>query len=162
MNRELLAAALACLLGLTLVESVYAQTTASPVGLWLSQDGKDVTEIRPCEGSLCGRLVQSQGLKAEDRDARNPNPSLRNEPLCNQVYMGGFKRETEARWVSGWAYDSRDGGSYTNVALDAKGEVLEVTVRIGLIRHVERMSRLDPAKVMRCSMLESAVLPLRP
>ncbi|MFN7411472.1 MAG: DUF2147 domain-containing protein [Pseudomonadota bacterium] len=149
------------LLSLALLSgSSVAQSAPGLLGLWLSQDGRDVTEILPCGTTLCGRLVQAQGLRPDDRDTRNPNPTLRSAPLCNQVYMGGFKRESDARWVSGWVYDSRDGGSYTNVSLESKGELLELTVRVGFIRHTERMTRLDPVKVTRCGTADNPVRPL--
>ena len=140
--------------------SAVAQSAPGPLGVWLSQDGKDITEIFPCGDMLCGRLVQGQGLRADDRDTKNPNPSLRSAPLCNQIYMGEFKRESVARWVNGWVYDSRDGGSYTNASLELRGEILQLTVRVGLMRYTERMARVDPTKVVRCGTVDNPVLPL--
>ena len=61
-----------------------AQTT-TPHGVWL-MDGRVAVETYDCDGLMCGRIVwlavprDAEGVL--DADKNNPNPVLRERPLC--------------------------------------------------------------------------------
>ena len=73
-----------------------ADARPEPVeGRWLTEPKTAVVEILRCDGgSLCGRLLWFR-MKPSDHnpqalDIRNPDPGLRNRPLCGLMVMWGF------------------------------------------------------------------------
>jgi uncharacterized protein (DUF2147 family) len=94
-------------------------------GLWKTPTKNGVVEISHCGGSICGRLVTSDGLKANPglKDARNRDSSLRNRPLKGLMMLSGFKGGPRD-WKGGKIYNPDDGGTYTsNVSLAAPDEL---------------------------------------
>lgn len=49
------------------------------------------------------------------RDTNNPDPALRQRPLCHMQFMGGFTPDADRQghYTDGWIYNPRDGGIYS-------------------------------------------------
>ncbi len=105
---------LACLSLATLSRPLAAEE--APFGVWLVEDGEGAIEMLPCPdgASLCGRLAwlkpNNSGLTARDRN--NPDPSLRDQPLCGLVLMTGFVQDEAGVWRDGAIYNPDDGRRY--------------------------------------------------
>jgi uncharacterized protein (DUF2147 family) len=89
----------------------------SATGFWVTPDHGAVIKIAPCDTGLCGRLVTLRDdHKPGDvpRDAKNPDKSLRNTPMCGLVMMGGLKpaKGKSTEWEGGWVYDPESGDTY--------------------------------------------------
>ncbi|HBM90378.1 MAG TPA: DUF2147 domain-containing protein, partial [Rhodospirillaceae bacterium] len=93
------------LLLLLLVPPAYA--SADPVvGYWETEDHDAVIEFLPCEDSFCGRFVWLKEDSAENPslDDLNTNVDKRGRPLCGLTFLGGFEKEDEGVYKSGWIY----------------------------------------------------------
>jgi uncharacterized protein (DUF2147 family) len=89
---------------------------AAPQGVWLTEDGDGAVEIFDCGERLCGRIVwQRSALRADgspDIDDRNPDPALRQRPICGLQIIGGLAATDPATWNGGWVYDPDSGKTY--------------------------------------------------
>lgn len=89
---------------------------ASPIGVWFDDTGQGAVEIAPCGDRLCGRVVwlrdpltpEGQPLK----DAFNPDPRRRNQPICGLQVIGNLQLQPDGSWDRGWIYDPKEGKSY--------------------------------------------------
>jgi uncharacterized protein (DUF2147 family) len=95
--------------------------SASPVGLWLAQDGAKI-RISPCGRNLCGFLVQP--VPANDpetgkplTDKHNTDPAKRGRPIAGIEILMSMHREGESKWI-GRVYNGDDGKIY-------KGNLIE-------------------------------------
>ncbi len=89
------------------------------VGLWVTEDGKWVVQISPCNGKFCGQLVvlsKNHRPDAMRLDAKNPDPAQRNRPLCGLRLLGGFmpSADNAQKWHGGWVYDPQNGATYSS------------------------------------------------
>lgn len=85
------------------------------VGTWFTEDQEGAVEIYPCDAALCGKLVwfkPSTAAKAA-QDERNPKPEQRGRSLCGLQFMGGFTRQPEGGYSSGWIYSPRHGATFS-------------------------------------------------
>jgi uncharacterized protein (DUF2147 family) len=89
---------------------------ADPRGIWLV-DGQVAVELFGCNEGLCGRIV---GLtEPRDRtgqpkhDVRNPDPALRQRPLCGLGVLSGLKPAGPDSWEGGHFYNPQDGHRYS-------------------------------------------------
>lgn len=106
------ALAAACLLATsTLVTPAFA---ADPTGLWLTPTRSGQVEISKCGNGLCGRLVSSEGLKADPalKDVNNSNASLRGRALKGLTILTGFSGGPQ-EWTGGSIYNAEDGKTYS-------------------------------------------------
>jgi uncharacterized protein (DUF2147 family) len=110
--------ALRLIVGLALL---FACVTAAaqpqgPQGVWLTEDGDGAVEIFDCGAHLCGRIVWQQSpLRADgspDIDDQNPEPKLRNHPICGLQIIGNLSPSGPAKWSGGWVYDPDHGRTY--------------------------------------------------
>jgi uncharacterized protein (DUF2147 family) len=113
-----LGAALAAI-GLALVSGAAAQAPSSapaaPLGRWLSESKRGVIEIFPCGDRLCGKLVwliEPLRRGAPAMDDKNPDPALRQRPLCGLMMLADFRQTEPQRWEDGWIYDPDSGSTY--------------------------------------------------
>ncbi|MFS8038278.1 DUF2147 domain-containing protein [Xanthobacter sp. AM11] len=93
---------------------------ADPTGLWLTPSRNGQVEISKCGASLCGRLVSSDGLKADPglKDVNNANAKLRDRPLKNVTILTGFSGGPK-EWTGGSIYNAEDGKTYSgSITLD--------------------------------------------
>src|SRR5690349_9493566 len=67
-----------------------------PTGVWLIR-AKVAVQIFACGGLLCGRIVWLQHPRDQAgqlvRDLENPDPALRQRPLCGQTILWGLQPE---------------------------------------------------------------------
>ncbi|UDQ88743.1 DUF2147 domain-containing protein [Xanthobacter autotrophicus] len=104
--------AAACLLATsTLVTPAFA---ADPTGLWLTPTRSGQVEISKCGNGLCGRLVSSEGLKADPalKDVNNSNAGLRGRALKGLTILTGFSGGPQ-EWTGGSIYNAEDGKTYS-------------------------------------------------
>jgi uncharacterized protein (DUF2147 family) len=86
--------------------------------------GKAAVELYSCgAGELCGRLVWGRPdlwpPGGAHLDARNPDPALRDRPLCRLTVIWGLRPAGGGSWGGGWVYDPESGSTY-----DAELQVL--------------------------------------
>jgi len=92
---------------------------ALPGTLWQTEDGKFVIQLTACGAEdMCGDLVWL--LRPLDKetgemklDKRNPDPALRDRPVCGVRLVDGLEPDGESgRWESGRFYNPDDGNFY--------------------------------------------------
>jgi uncharacterized protein (DUF2147 family) len=118
-------------LGLT-TQSAPAAADPKEVGIWYDDTGKGAVKIEICTPTtLCGRIYWLKEPMADDgqpkMDRYNPEPSMRNRPICGLPIMGDLEQLRGGGFDNGWVYDPKVGKSYS-VALDLVGpDTLKVT-----------------------------------
>lgn len=93
---------------------------AEPTGLWQTPTRGGQVEIFKCGASLCGRLVSSEGLRADPnlKDLNNANASLRARGLKGLTILTGFSGGPK-EWTGGNIYNAEDGKTYSgSITLD--------------------------------------------
>jgi uncharacterized protein (DUF2147 family) len=108
----------------------YSQSAlADPLGLWLAQDGAQVS-ITPCGGYLCAVLVKTKspvdpetGQPWTDRHSRDP--AQRNRPLIGTAVLYSLVPDGPGRW-SGRLYNVDTGESYEGHLLELNGGSVRV------------------------------------
>ncbi|QNE06132.1 DUF2147 domain-containing protein [Croceicoccus marinus] len=101
------------ILALLAAGTAAAAAPSDVVGRWKTESRGGIVEITECGQSICGRLVSSEGLKANPalKDANNKDESLRSRPLKNMLMLKGFTRKKD-EWSGGSIYNAEDGGTY--------------------------------------------------
>lgn len=84
-------------------------------GTWFTEDQEGAVEIYPCGQALCGKLVwfKPSATPQAGLDERNPKPERRGQSLCNLQFMGGFTRQPDGGYSSGWIYSPRHGATFS-------------------------------------------------
>ncbi|MGR7997078.1 DUF2147 domain-containing protein [Xanthobacter sp. ZOL 2024] len=93
---------------------------ADPTGLWQTPTRGGQVEITHCGNALCGRLVSSEGLKADPalKDVHNQNAGLRGRALKGLTILTGFTGGP-SEWTGGSIYNADDGKTYSgSIVLD--------------------------------------------
>jgi uncharacterized protein (DUF2147 family) len=91
-----------------------AALAASPAeGLWQTETNGGQVQIYECGPALCGKLVTSNGIKADPgmKDTKNKDASLRGRPLKDLLMLQGFTGGP-AEWKGGSVYKADDGRTY--------------------------------------------------
>ena len=101
------------ILALLAAGTAAAAAPSDVVGRWKTESRGGIVEITECGQSICGRLVSSEGLKANPalKDVNNKDESLRSRPLKNMLLLKGFTRKKD-EWSGGSIYNAEDGGTY--------------------------------------------------
>ncbi len=104
-------------LGVALLLAGPAAAASNPIfGRWVVEEGKAVIELAPCGDAACGQLVWLQSPwdanGAPKRDDKNPDPRLRDRPLCGLQLVSGLEPAGDGTWEDGKIYSTRDGRSY--------------------------------------------------
>lgn len=83
------------------------------LGRWRTEVRHGVVEIGRCGPSICGKLIDSDGLKADPNllDTKNKDAKLRGRRLMGVQMLQGFKWSGGA-WTGGTIYNGEDGGTY--------------------------------------------------
>ena len=83
------------------------------VGHWQTETKHGVIDIARCGPSICGKLVGSDGLKANPNmlDTNNKDAGLRGRKLMGLQLLGGFTW-ADGAWSGGTIYNGDDGGTY--------------------------------------------------
>ncbi|MFG1464655.1 DUF2147 domain-containing protein [Xanthobacter sp. DSM 24535] len=87
---------------------------ADVTGTWATPTKNGLVEITRCGSSVCGRLVSSDGIKADPglKDVNNSNAALRTRPLKGLQILQGFAGGP-AEWTGGEIYNADDGKTYS-------------------------------------------------
>lgn len=124
---------LAILISLALPRPVAA--AAIPPGVWL-MDGEVAVEIFDCADLLCGRilwLLTPRNSEGElNKDKKNPNPALRERPLCGLTILWGLHHTPPDRWGAGGFYNPNDGGTYNVAAQLKSADVIVARIYSGI------------------------------
>ena len=132
---------------------------ADPTGVWLVE-GKVAVELFPCPDGLCGRIVglaeprDDHGQPKHDR--RNPDPALRERPLCGLGVLSGLRPVGPGHWEGGVFYNPEDGHRYrTSVRMDSDNRL---TARfyvamplLGESRTLTRIAGAESPRALGCS-----------
>jgi uncharacterized protein (DUF2147 family) len=119
LTRSTLPAALAILI--TATAGADSRISVDQVtGPWLTEKKGAVIEIYECgpaqDRELCGRIVWLKKPYTDDgelkRDPENPDPALRDRPLCGIEVFTGLKRNDKDTWTFGHVYNPKDGKHY--------------------------------------------------
>lgn len=83
------------------------------LGRWRTETKNGVVEIASCGTSICGKLVTSDGIRANPdlRDTKNKDEGLRSRKLASIQMLSGFTKGQGA-WSGGIVYNADDGGTY--------------------------------------------------
>ena len=106
-----------------------------PQGVWL-MDSKVAVQIFNCSNLLCGRILwmkiprDPQGRP--ERDELNPNPTLRQRPLCGVTIIGGLRSTGPDDWGGGWFYNPMDGVTYSLSAEVTSADLIVARIYIGI------------------------------
>jgi uncharacterized protein (DUF2147 family) len=105
---------------LSMLAAALAIAVASPAlaqdvtGLWQTQTNGGQVEIARCGNSLCGKLVNSDHIRADPgvKDVKNKDAALRSRPLKNMQMLYDFTGGP-TKWTGGKVYNAADGGTYS-------------------------------------------------
>ncbi|NKJ42012.1 uncharacterized protein (DUF2147 family) [Novosphingobium sp. SG720] len=97
------------------------------IGRWSTPTKHGVVEIAPCGPSICGRLVESDSIRANPAfaDGNNKNAALRSRPLKGLTILQGFTRSNDG-WQGGSIYNPEDGGTYKATITIADPDTLKL------------------------------------
>ncbi|MDR3539103.1 MAG: DUF2147 domain-containing protein [Acetobacteraceae bacterium] len=97
---------------------------------------KVAMQIFDCGGLLCGRIVWLQHPRDQAsqlaRDKENPDPTLRQRPLCGQTILWGLQQTEPDHWTSGWLYNPDDGKIYRVRAELQSADVIVARIYLGI------------------------------
>jgi uncharacterized protein (DUF2147 family) len=107
--------------------SAAAASPDAAIGRWRTQTRNGIVEVERCGPSICGKLVGSDGLKANPNllDAKNKDAALRTRKLMGVQLLGGFTRGT-GDWTGGTIYNAEDGGTYKATVTPVGADQLKV------------------------------------
>lgn len=105
-----------------------AQAAAPAEGRWRTHDHDAEVVIAACGEALCGRLVDSDDIRADPAvaDRKNKDPALRSRPLKNLMLLQGFTGGP-AEWKAGTVYSPADGAIYKGSILILDPDTLQLT-----------------------------------
>jgi uncharacterized protein (DUF2147 family) len=86
-----------------------------------------VVAIEPCDGSICGRLIDADNIRKNPdlRDINNKDEAKRGRRLKGLRIMGGFTREAD-KWTGGTVYNPEDGGTYRGTITPVDADTLRL------------------------------------
>lgn len=94
----------------------------SPIGEWITEDGKGHVRIHSCGEALCG-VISSADPK--DTDRHNPDAGKRNRPLLGTPVLIDMKSVNDKRW-EGQIYNAQNGKTYASKIALKDPDVLRV------------------------------------
>ena len=98
--------------------------TPTVLGYW-REPGGSIIRIAPCAQRLCVEIAKLPGVKRAITDAHNPDPRLRNRPLCGLRIGEGFVEVDPQHASGGHLYDPRSGRTYDG-EMTADGKFLHL------------------------------------
>ena len=78
-------------------------------GVWRHPDNGSLIQVYPCDGAICAKVVST--LDPKRKDANNPDPALRDQPIVGIVIWRHAKATARLQW-SGSAYNPFDGATH--------------------------------------------------
>lgn len=104
--------------------------TPTVLGYWRTPSGA-VVRVASCGRTLCVEIAELSRGNHPLTDVRNPDPKLRNRPLCGLRIGEGF-RETDPQHASrGRLYDPKSGRTYSG-QMTAEGDRLHLRGYLGV------------------------------
>jgi uncharacterized protein (DUF2147 family) len=105
-----------------------AQAASPAEGLWRTPGRNGEVRVYECGQALCGRLLDSDGLKENPglADVKNKDAAQRSRPLKNLVFLQGFTGGP-AEWKGGQVYNPEDGGTYKGAIRLVDPDTLKLT-----------------------------------
>jgi uncharacterized protein (DUF2147 family) len=104
-----------CTVLLLLVIFTGPASSEVPEGTWLLAN-RVAVQVFECSGLLCGKIVWLVRPRTPagqpDVDRLNPDPALRQRPLCGLTIIWGLQPDSPGHWSNGWLYDPQDGNTY--------------------------------------------------
>lgn len=122
-----------CCIALLLVQPAHA-IEADPFtavkGIWMTEDKDGAVELYSCGNELCGKFhwlkPEPGAVSSDSRDDNNPDPKLRNRPLCGMQFMGGFKPDETGEFTGGWIYSPQHGAKFSSEIRTSGKEAIEL------------------------------------
>jgi uncharacterized protein (DUF2147 family) len=106
-----------------------------PQGIWLLPLNAAV-QVFDCDGQLCARIVWLAKARSADGrlvlDGKNPDPALRQRPLCGETVLWGLKPAKADHWADGWLYNPDDGITYRIMGQFSDADTLEARIYLGI------------------------------
>lgn len=137
----------AVIAGLSSLAFAIGAQAASPVqGDWITQSASGKVRVAPCGERLCGTIVWLKNpidrtTGQPQKDANNPDPSLRTRPVVGLLLIKDFKAARDGRWTGGTIYDPESGKTYASkIALNPDGS-LKVEGCIAIICQAQTWKR---------------------
>jgi len=104
-------------------------------GLWLTGKRKVAVELSACGDALCGRIVWLARPHRRDgslkRDRENPDPALRDRPICGMTIIEGLQPDGNGGWEGGEFYYPGHGRTYS-MRIEPRDGALKVRAFLGL------------------------------
>ena len=115
------------MIGLSMLAAAAAMSPDAAIGRWRTETRNGIVEVDRCGGSICGKLVSSDGLRTNPdmRDIKNKDTALRGRRLLNLQILGGFTRGN-SEWSGGTIYNGDDGGTYRATVTPIDADHLKV------------------------------------
>lgn len=137
--------------GALLFPASQAQAASPLEGYWLTENKRSVIKVEACEQGLCGYIhwIIEGGMQT---DAKNPDESKRDRPMCGLPILWGFKQSNQSAWQGGKIYKADDGDVYdANMELQ-KDDTLKVRgyMGISLLGKSQIWSRADEVQYPAC------------
>jgi uncharacterized protein (DUF2147 family) len=99
------------------------------LGEWVTEEGKARVRIELCGDRYCGRIVwlkEPEKNGAPVRDDKNPDHSLREQPVLGLRIISDFNYDGEGVWSGGTVYDPESGNDYRGKMTLADDRTLEL------------------------------------
>lgn len=129
-------------------------------GLWIDhkepEKQKVAVWIEDCNGALCGRIYwMRKPLNREGKpkvDVHNPDPNLRERPLCGLRVLSGFKRTDEITWTDGQIYSPSDGITFSSTIKMEREGALKIRGYVGISLFGKTLEWVRPTeKLQQCT-----------
>jgi uncharacterized protein (DUF2147 family) len=140
---------------LTLTLLCAFSTTAFASSKWdVSGDWQTPTDtiirVAPCGAYVCLTVVRPSPQAPETTDEQNPDPDLRNRPLCGLTVGTGFAQPDPDHLTNGRLYDPITGHTYHGT-ITAQGNTLSLRGYLGipLFGRTETWHRVPPITACR-------------
>lgn len=132
-----------------LAASSAAAQAPTVLGYW-REPGGSVIRIAPCDRELCVVIVRLSAGNHPVTDVRNPDPRLRNRPLCGLQIGSGFVEVDPQHAHDGLLYDPRSGRTYSG-RMTAEGNLLQLRGYVGLPMFGRTQTWMRAAPTAPCS-----------
>ena len=122
------------LIGLAVFVPRSVASAGIPEGVWLI-DNEVAVQIFDCSNLLCGRvlwLLFHAILKVSWFATENPEPALRQRPLCGLTIFWGLRPTGSDRWTDGWFYNPDDGDTYNISAEFRSADTIDARIYLGV------------------------------
>ena len=106
--------------------AVPAVAAPAPIaGNWKTDDDRAIVSVAPCPGGLCATITRFLVAEPQSgvRDAKNPDPKLRNRRVLGSNVLWNLKPAGKA-WT-GTGYSARDGRTF-NATVSSDGTTLKL------------------------------------